>query len=326
MGEPDSAGSPTDVMSGPMVIFSTNPDNLTSVFGLRAWWLNVSSTRSVIVVMAAAFAVHVVVSRVVALPEAGGRYELLLGVAYFVFGILVAFAIDNARSGLSRVNELLKASDADLVSIYQLSASFGPGVQSQVREVIDRHLHDQIDFRLTDFDKSTPSFLALFTCVRELEPTSTQQEIAYDHLLGICTVASERRKQLEALVRQRVSPVEWVTLLALLAALWGLMLAANGGPIISGVLGGVLVAALAGLLVLLRHLDDFRWQEGEAIWTPLHNLFLSLDLLPYYPLITVQSGRLDPPTGQVRLVDYPHPYTDMSDKTIEVVDHVRKRR
>jgi hypothetical protein len=293
---------------------------------MRGWWGNISVTRSVILVMATVFAVHLAISRVVNLPEAGGRYELLLGVAYFVFGILVAFAIENARNGLSRVNELLKAGDADLVSIYQLSATFGTDVQSELREVLDTHLQDQIDFRLVDFERSTPSFLALFKRVRGLEPTSIREEITYDHLLGICTAASERRKQLEALVRQRVSPVEWVTLLALLAALWGLMLAANGGPIVSGLLGGVLVASLAGLLVLLQHLDEFRWQEGEAIWNPLHNLFLTLDLLPYYPLDTLRTGRLDPPTGQVRLVDYPHPYPDMTDKTIEVVDHVRRRR
>ena len=293
---------------------------------LSAWWLNVSVTRSVILVMTGVFAVHVAVSRVVDLPEAGGRYELLLGVAYFVFGILVAFAIENARGGLSRVNELLKAGDADLVSIYQLSASFGPDAQAELRDVIDAHIQDQIDYRLVDFERSTPSFLTLFARVRDLEPTSTRGEIAYDHLLGICTAASERRKQLEALVRQRVSPVEWVTLVSLLAALWGLMLAANGGPIVAGLLGGVLVASLAGLLVLLRHLDEFRWQEGEAIWNPLHNLFLSLDLLPYYPRDTVRTGRLDPPSGQLRLVDYPHPYPDMTDKTIVIADHVRKRR
>jgi uncharacterized integral membrane protein len=168
---------------------------------VRGWWANVSVTRSVILVMAAVFAVHLAVSRMVNLPEADGRYELLLGVAYFVFGILVAFAIENARSGLARVNELLKAGDADLVSIYQLSASFGTDVQLELREVIDAHLQDQIDFRLVDFERSTPSFLALFKRVRKLEPTSAREEITYDHLLGICIAASERRKQLEALVR-----------------------------------------------------------------------------------------------------------------------------
>lgn len=191
--------------------------------------------------------------------------------------------------------------------------------------MIDVHLQDQIDYRLVDFDRSTSSFLALFERVQALRPEGSAQEIAYDHLLGICTQASERRKQLEALVRQRVSTVEWVTLLSLLASLWGLMLAANGGPILASVLGGILVASLAGVMVVLRHLDDFRWQEGDAIWKPLHTLFLSLDLAPYYPRAAVLSGRLDPPTGRIRLVDYPFPYPDMADKTIEEVDHRRRK-
>jgi len=293
---------------------------------LVARWVRASATQSVIVVMATVFVAHVAISRAVDLPEAGGRYELLLGVAYFVFGILVAFAIENARSGLARVNELLKAGDADLISIYQLSGSFGGDVQSDLREVIDAHLQDQIDYRLVDFERSTESFLDLFARVRELEPTTSKQEINYDHMVGVCVAAGERRKQLEALVRQRVSPVEWVTLLSLLGALWALMLSANGGPMVSSLLGGVLVASLAGLLVVLRHLDDFRWQEATAIWTPLHNLFLSLDLLPYYPLVVVDSGRFDPPTGRLRLVDYPNLYPDMVGKTIEITEHVQRRR
>lgn len=286
-------------------------------------WRTISTIRSVIIVMILVFVAHLAISRIVNLPDAGGRYELLLGLAYFVFGIFAAFAMDNARSGQSRVNELLKAGDADLVSIYQLAASFGREARSAIRDVMDMHLQDQIDYRLVDFDRSTASFLDLFERVRALTPGSAAQEIAYDHMLGICTLASERRKQLEALVRQRITTVEWVTLLSLLAALWGLMLAANGGPLVSSVLGGVLVASLGGVMVVLRHLDDFRWQEGDAIWKPLHTLFLSLDLVPYYPRIALTSGRLDPPSGRLRLVDYPFPYPEMTNKIIEEVDHIR---
>ena len=209
------------------------------------------------------------------------------------------------------------------MSIYKLSASFGHEVQANVRDTLDRHMQDQIDYRLVDFDRSNPSFLELFDEVRSLDPSSTAQEVAYDHLLGVLVSASERRKQLEALVRQRVSTIEWLTLLSLLGALWGLMLAANGGPWVSSFLGGVLVASLAGIMVVLHHLDDFRWQEGDAIWKPLHALFLSLDLLPYYPRAALQSRRVDPESGRLRVVDYPNRYPDVSGKHVEEIDHVR---
>lgn len=280
-----------------------------------------SSTRSVLEVMTLTFAVHIGLSRLITLPQANGRYELLLGVAYFVFGIFSAFAIENARTGMSRVNELLKAGDADLMSIYQLAATFGPQAHDEIRNLIDLHMQDQLDYRLVDFDRSTSSFLNLFQRVRRLDPTSTPQEITYDHLIGVCILAAERRKQLEALTRQRVSAVEWATLLTLFATLWGLMLAANGGPIVASLLGGALVASMAGVMVLLRHLDEFRWQEADAIWKPLHTLFLSLDLLPYYPEIGLRTGRLHPDPGPIRIVTYPFAYPNISDKVVTEIDY-----
>lgn len=276
--------------------------------------------------MALVLVVHVAVSALVDAPSVEAPHLTLLGLAYFVFGLFGAFALQSARSKLQRVNELLKAGDADLISVYQLAASFGSRARDELRGAIDRHLQDQIDFRLADFDRSTASFLALFGRVRRLEPGSTAQEIAYDHLLAVLIAAGERRKQVEALVRQRVSSVEWVALLAILGALWGLMLASGGEPLGTDVLAGVVVASLVGLMVILRHLDTLRWQEADAIWSPLHTLFLSLELLPYYPRVVVQSGRVDPPSGPIRLADYPHPYPDMRGKRVEAVRHERGGR
>jgi len=280
----------------------------------------------VILVMAAVFAVHVTISRLISLPAAAGRYELLVGVAYFVFGLFAAFAVESARGSLLRVNELLKAGDADLVSIYQLSVVFGPAVRSELRSVIDSHLQDQIDYRLVDFDQSTESFETLFEQICSLKPDDSAQGVAYDHLIGVCVQAEERRRRLIAIVRERVTAIEWVVLLSLFVSLWGLMFAANGGPVLASILGGILVASLAGMLVMLHHLDSFRWQEGDSIWQPLHSLFITLDLVPYYPGFAIDTGRLDPPAGRIRVAEYPMPYPDMAGKTVREIDHLGGHR
>lgn len=292
---------------------------------MRARWRRTPANRSAIGVMALVLGLHVAASALVDAPRAEAPHLALLGLAYFVFGLFGAFALQSARSKLQRVNELLKAGDADLIAVHQLAAAFGASAQGELRGAIDRHLQDQIDYRLEDFDRSTASFLALFARVRRLEPRSVAQQIAYDHLLAVLIAAGERRKQVEALVRQRVSAVEWVALLAILGALWGLTLASGGEPIGVDVLAGVVVASLAGLMVILRHLDTLRWQEADAIWSPLHTLFLSLELLPYYPRVVVRGGRVDPPSGPIRLADYPRPYPDMRGKRVEAVEHRRGR-
>lgn len=59
----------------------------------------------------------------------------------------------------------------------------------------------------------------------------------------------------------------------------------------------------------------------STIWEPLHNLFKYLDLLPYYPEEVIRSGRINLPKGEkVRLVQYPDPYPDMSNKAIKEVE------
>jgi hypothetical protein len=272
--------------------------------------------QSVVTTMVIVLAIHVLLTRWQFMPSASGQYDILLGAAYFVFGLVVTFAIENARNKAARVNELLKASDSDLVSIHQLGAVFGERIRSDLLTLIDIHVQDQIDYSITDFSESAGSFMNLFDRITALDPHGPQEEIAYDHLLGVCLGAAERRKHLEAIARQRISVAEWITLLTLFAALWGLLIATVSGMWLVDLLAGVLIACLAGMLRLLVCLDHNIWQESDAIWQPLHLLFESLGLAPYYPRDVIERGRAKPKSGPIRVASYPNDYPNMKDKTI----------
>lgn len=249
----------------------------------------------------------------------GPQFSVLIGVAYFALGLFVAFALDGARASRDRAHELLKAGDADLLTIHVLSRVFGTGRQQDIRSVIDRHLQDQIDFSLADFERSADSYLALFALVRDLQPRTEREQIAYDHMLAVLVSAGERRKQLESLLGQRISSLEWVSLLTMFTVLWAMTVLTSLGSLLAGALGALLIAALAVMLVVLRRMDDLTWQESGSIWGPLHSLFRSLDLVPYYPRAVIESGRATPPAGPARLATYPAPYPDMRGKRIEEV-------
>ncbi|MFT4187777.1 MAG: hypothetical protein QM621_04275 [Aeromicrobium sp.] len=288
---------------------------------LRRWlvrrWHRTRTITTVWLAMIVVLALHLAVSWLAHLLPEWQTSETLTGAAYFVFGLFAAFTLENARVASGRVQELLKAGDADIVTLYELSAAFGPDCRDELRVLLDEHLQDQIDFRLVDFDQSTGSFLRIFDQLRDLEPAGSAQEIVYGQMLATWSQSGERRKQIEALIRQHVSGIEWFVLLSLFVSLWGLMLAPSAG-VVTTVLGGVLMAALAAVLVVLKHIDDLRWQESQAIWLPLHRLFRTLDLDPYYPGLVLESKRLVPPAGQVRVAQYDSPYPDMTDKEIVV--------
>jgi hypothetical protein len=156
--------------------------------------------------------------------------------------------------------------------------------------------------------------------VRSLRPTAEVELVAYDHLLGLAVAKAERRRQVEAVVRQRISTIEWAALIALAGAVWVLIALASAAGGWFVVLGAILVGSLGALLAVLWQLDRLSWQESVAIWQPLHRLFLSLDLVPYYPASVVERRRISPPSPPYRLAEYPHPYPDMTDKVVTLID------
>lgn len=260
---------------------------------------------------------HIAIGTLLLEETWGNSHDLLIGVAYFTFGIFMAFTIDHARSKQSRITELLKANDSDIIMFNELAQTFDENQYRRVHAQIDIYLQAQVDYRLADFDRSTPALLDLIREIRELHPATTRQEIAYDHLLGVVTATMERRKLVEGLVRQHVSRLEWVVLTVLLIAVWVLMLTADSSGIFTLLLGGFMIASLTAMMLVLSQLDRLRWQEESAIWMPLHRLFKELDLVPYYPREVINEKRVRPPQGPLRLVTYPHAYPYMEGKVIE---------
>lgn len=290
---------------------------------LSAWLadrvLALRPVRTVVVVMVLVAAAHGMLRLLPLQLPVLPNTDLLTGIAYFVLGILLAFTLENVRSGLSRVNELLKSVDADMLAIYQLAGAFGDDIRGRFRALLDVHLQDQIDYCLTDWRDSEPTYLDLWRASLALQPRGSTQEIAFDHLLAQLEGMGGRRKQLEALVRQRVRSPEWLALLGLFGSLWLLVLLAGPVPPVLALIEALMIAALAGLLCTAWLMDTFKWQEDKAIWEPLHRLFLALDLVPYYPADVLESGRLARPAGPIRIARYPQPYPDMAGKVVTLV-------
>src|SRR5580704_9959659 len=116
---------------------------------LRLRWA--SATRGEIVVWPAVLAgVAVALTSFLVGPDRGDiRVDVALAsMATFLFGALLAFTIVRTRERLAKVHDLIAKSHASLFSIYQMMAVFDEDDRRRVRSLIDRHLMDQIDFRL----------------------------------------------------------------------------------------------------------------------------------------------------------------------------------
>ena len=241
----------------------------------------------------------------------------MVSMAAFLFGLLLAFTIVRTRERLALVQDLVSKGNASLLSIHQMMGAFDGPRGGEVRNLVDDHLIDQIDYRLVDYPMADASHLRLTDAVYALEPTTRQQEAIYKELLSLCTTMSADRSLIESAVGQAMSPLEWTGLLLLLAVLLALLAVLPGGTVPGALVVGVLSAALITLLTLLRKVDLLRWHERVTIWEPTTRLFRSMGRHPYVPREVIVNGRYRP-TGLVRVVDYPDPYPERATKIVTI--------
>lgn len=87
-----------------------------------------------------------------------------------------------------------------------------------------------------------------------------------------------------------MTKLEWFSISALLCLLTYTMILISDVTV-SGMLI-VFITILTGiiLMVVLLQLDTLKWQAEKWVWHPLHDLFISIELLPYYPEPVIRYG------------------------------------
>ena len=241
----------------------------------------------------------------------------MASMAAFLFGVLLAFTIVRTRERLSLIQDLVAKGNSSLFVIYEAVAVFSERDKEHVRELVDIHLTDQIDYRLVDYHRATPSHLELLEAVIALDPEDAQEEGVYKELVALCVNMNIDRALIESAVGQALSAMEWGGLLLLLLVLAGLLAVLPGGTIPGALVCGALAGSLVTFMVLLRKLDRLRWHERVTIWEPTARLFRSMGLDPYVPREVIESGRFRP-SGRVRVVEYPDPYPIRDTKIVKV--------
>jgi len=244
----------------------------------------------------------------------------MLSVATFLFGIFGAFVMQNRHKRLDELRSTMRKDDANYVALYKLSSVFGEKIQAKLQKLIDDYFMATIDYSLNDYHKSAPAFLKLYDFILSLKPKTAEQKEAYDKLLGILNSANESRKYTEFLVKNTMFGFKWLTLVGLLAVILFSVFYINNGSIPSIIITVLLATASVMLLLLIRDLDSLYWKEQKWMWDPLQQVFTEMDLLPYYADDIIKTGRVKLEKGaKVRIAHYPHPYPDISGKTVKTV-------
>jgi hypothetical protein len=277
--------------------------------------------RNVVLVLGLFFAGFLILNLNLSGSGYTNQFNAILDAATILFGMFIAFSIYNNQNKLSRLKELLREDDAHIISLYKLTGGINDKVQSEIKELIDDYLILQIDYMLTDFRHSSKQFNKIYEYIISIEPKTDKQTKIYEAMLEVSEQSFENRKLIEVLVVQKMTALEWVCLFALEIVIAFSLFSFNYRNLFESIFTSILATSGIALLIVLRKLDELDWQEHRWIWTPLNNLFLSLDLLPYYPDAVLSEKRAILPRNQkIRVCHYHKPYPDMTGNEIEIVE------
>ena len=245
---------------------------------------------------------------------------MIFGSTTFVFGILLAFYISTYSSRFENVTSELQIQNGAVLYIYYTSTVFSKKISDEILHLLDAYLIAQLDYFLVDFSKSNKAFRDLFQYLVKLPTTTDKEKEAYGNMIDKLDEALKSRKNIESKVRSQMSRFEWFSLIILLAVVLMCLFFLNTNTYFASIVIALLATSSVLLLLILRDLETFRWKEQTGIWDPIGREFEELGLLPYYPKGVIEKKRIVPRKGSIRIATYPHPYPDMRDKTVVVVE------
>jgi hypothetical protein len=249
--------------------------------------------------------------------------DTILSITTFTFAIFLGFSTSIRATRLYSLRQLLRKTDAYFVAIYTLSKQLGPKVQAEMRAILDTALINQIDFYLPDYYRSMPTNIAVFRYISELKGKDDGQLSIINHMIEEGRGMLQNMKDISHLVRDRMLRIEWASLGLLALIIWVCLFALNTGTVLSLIVMPLVAVAIFLLLLIIYDLDNLTWQERRWIWLPLSELFLELDLVPYFVKDLFIEDRMEykelSHLAAYRLGIFPHPYPDNRDKIIKLV-------
>ena len=219
----------------------------------------------------------------------------------------------------------LKQHNGYLLLIYRLSKSFDRQIQDEIRRLIDEYLIEQIDYELPDFHFSEKSFQKFYDFILNIDHNEKQDKF-YENMLDAANNISLLRSQIETQVREKIPAYQWFAALALVVITLWTFYEMSGSSVAGIIATTISTGALLLLVLVLKESDSLKFNNYKWTWQPLRELFLSLNLLPYFPGDLIASGEVKLLPNEVfREASYANKYPNMNGKTVKIIKNHSKK-
>ncbi|MCA9459303.1 MAG: hypothetical protein KC550_02015, partial [Nanoarchaeota archaeon] len=129
------------------------------------------------------------------------------------------------------------------------------------------------------------------------------------------------RKLVEFMVKNKLIFFNWIILNFLAIIIVLAVFYINDNSLISIFISIILSSACIIILLFIYGLDSLEWNDDIWIWEPLHQVFLEMELLPYYPdfiLKNLKGKKFLEKGTKIRVARY-IPKTNYEEKEVEII-------
>lgn len=242
---------------------------------------------------------------------------IVLTISTFLFGILAGFYIFVTTTDYNNVKSLAGSETAGWIWLYNNAAMYDARITEKLVLLIDNYICRAFDYEFIDYARSTvPEFENIQKFLREI-PAKPGSEILYDKIRDAVNNITLARQQLAVLGAKALSIFEWLILIVLAGIVTATMYGMRTGSLFFDAVTVALAASLVLVLLLIREIDLYMWNEKTFAVDVFENVFIAIGQLPYYPSYLIDVGRVMPEEKEYRVGVYKD-YPRSLERTMEI--------
>ncbi len=241
----------------------------------------------------------------------------ILTIVAFLFGIIAGFYIVVTTTDYNSLKSILAAETAGWISLHQNVLIYDKQSANKLSLLIDEYIRDAFDFELIDYARSTEvQFEAIKIFVREL-PWKENMSSVHQNIRNNMDVIITARQQLTVLGTRTLSTFQWNILWALAILLILSLYGLRTGELFFDIVTVVISSATVLIILLIRDLDLYIWNEKTFGFDISQNVFKSIGKLPYYPAESLEEGRIYTLEKEYRLGKFVN-FPNSNERKIEI--------
>lgn len=230
-----------------------------------------------------------------------GSIDILVTAVSTLFAIVVGFFIADAMSNYLRLQTLIAEENGTLISLAHAAREIDPLNFQVLHGAIDAYLIAQLNQETLNHILQTEKEMRGIVEKTDSLIRGSSKDSRWDATHVMLKTVHTVRQEIALVAKRNLTIAHWAIVAILGLLLMLVILAVRDGSIFFNLVASLMIVGSYAILVLLNEVDSNRLLEQKLAYENPYEIFLTLDLPPYYPWFSPPYLRKPGRDGTFRL-------------------------